>query len=153
MRKKYGKKPPRPSSAILEKKPAKLVESLSRTKNKAVISQQRMIVKNCTVGVRGLVEKFLSKKRWRSLIFRLRHCLNLAICNPASMNLFRMQYYLSIKFLDVIQHILTSTLEGTGRFHFQGYQRRAVLQGILDIRPLALGDVPGEGGIAPSRAA
>ena len=59
----------------------------------------------------------------------------------------------SIKGVDIIQHILAGALEGTRCLHFQGDQGRAVLQGLGNAGALAFRDVAGEGGIPPAGAA
>ena len=60
---------------------------------------------------------------------------------------------MSIELLDIVQHVLTGPLEGAGSLHFQRDQCGAVQKRFLDVRPLPLGDVAGEGGVAPAGAA
>ena len=59
----------------------------------------------------------------------------------------------SIKLPDIIQHILSGALEGARRLHLQGDQGRAVPQSLLHPGPLALRDIAGKGGVAPTGAA
>ena len=51
----------------------------------------------------------------------------------------------TIKFSNIVQHILTGALEKTWGLHCQAHQGGAILERLPDVRPLALGNVTGKG--------